>query len=84
MFARRSSTRSPGKAAAPCSTSLYATADVILTTYEEIADVTLSFRERPYRLADPFATAAPPDATDDLFVAIEEPLGIVEVTVERT
>ena len=64
--------------------ALYATADVILTTYEEIADVTLSFRERPYRLADPFATAAAPDAADDLFVAIEEPLGIVEVTVERT
>ena len=59
-------------------------ADVILTTYEEIADVTLSFQERPYRLADPFATGARPDVPDDLFVAIDEPLGIVEVTVERT
>jgi urate oxidase len=64
--------------------ALYATADVILTTYEEIADVTLSFRERPYRLADPFATGANPDVSDDLFVAVDEPLGIVEVTVERT
>lgn len=64
--------------------ALYATADVILTTYEEVADVTLSFLERPYRLPDPFAPAADPDAPDDLFVAIEEPLGIVEVTVERT
>jgi urate oxidase len=63
--------------------ALYATADVILTTYEEIADVTLSFRELPYRLADPFATSTP-DAPDDLFVAVDEPLGIVEVTVERT
>ena len=64
--------------------ALYAAADVILTTYEEIADVTLSFRERPYRLADPFATGAHPDVPDDLFVAVDEPLGIVEVTVERT
>jgi urate oxidase len=64
--------------------ALYAAADVILTTYEEIADVTLSFRERPYRLADPFATGAHPDVPDDLFVAVNEPLGIVEVTVERT
>lgn len=64
--------------------ALYGTADVILTTYEEIADVTLSFRERPYRLADPLATAAHPDSPDDLFVAMDEPLGVVEVTVERT
>ena len=64
--------------------ALFATADVILTTYEEIADVTLSFRERPYRLADPFATEVDPEVPDDLFVALDEPLGIVEVTVERT
>ena len=63
--------------------ALYATAEVILTTYEEIADVTLSFRERPYRLADPLASAVT-HLPDDLFVAIDEPEGIVEVTVERS
>ena len=61
--------------------ALYATADVILTTYDEIADVTLAFHERPYRPADPFAS--PEGLSDDLFVAIDEPVGIVEVTVER-
>jgi urate oxidase len=63
--------------------ALYGIADVILSSYEEIADVTLTFRERPYRLADPFATAADPAVPEDLFVAIDEPLGVVEVTVER-
>ena len=63
--------------------ALYATAEVILTTYEEIAEVTLTFRERPYRLADPLATGMA-HGPDDLFVAIDEPLGVVEVTVERS
>ena len=59
--------------------ALYAAADVILSNYEEIADVTLSFHEFPYRPADLLAS----DARDDLFVALDEPLGVVEVTVER-
>ena len=61
--------------------ALYAAADVILSNYEEIADVTLSFHEHPYRPADPLAVGA--GTSDDLFIAIEEPLGVVEVTVER-
>ena len=61
--------------------ALHAAADVILSMYEEIADVTLSFQEHPYRPADLFAAGA--ENPDDLFVAIEEPLGVVEVTVER-
>ena len=61
--------------------ALHAAAEVILSTFEEIADVTLSFHEYPYRPADLLAADA--DTPDDLFVAIEEPLGIVEVTVER-
>jgi hypothetical protein len=44
-------------------------------------------RERPYRPADLFSAgvdnAENLDDLDDLFVAIEEPVGIVEVTVER-
>lgn len=62
--------------------ALYAAAEVILSTYEEIADVTLSFHEHPYRPADLFAAGG--ENPDDLFVAIDEPLGIVEVTVERS
>ena len=61
--------------------TLYAIADVILATYQEIADVTLSIHERPYRPADMFSAGI--DNPDDLFVALEEPLGVVEVTVER-
>jgi urate oxidase len=61
--------------------ALHAVAAVILTTYEEVADVTLAFHEKPYRPADLFAAGT--ENFDELFVAVEEPLGIVEVTVER-
>ena len=61
--------------------TLYAIADVVLATYQEIADVTLALHERPYRPADIFSAGI--DNPDDLFVALEEPLGVVEVTVER-
>ena len=37
--------------------------------------------ERPYRPADLFS--AQTENPDELFVAAEEPLGVVEVTVER-
>ena len=59
--------------------ALYAAADVILSNYEEIADVTLSFHEFPYRPADLLTS----DSRDDVYVALDEPLGVVEVTVER-
>ena len=61
--------------------TLYAAADLVLATYDEILDVTLAMHERPYRVADPFSDAT--EALDDLFVAAEEPVGVVEVTVER-
>ena len=61
--------------------ALHAVAEVVLGMYDDIADVTLGFHEHPYRPADLFAAGA--ENPDDLFVAIEEPLGIVEVTVER-
>jgi urate oxidase len=64
--------------------TLYAMADLVLASYPEIADVTLAMQERPYRPADLFSAGVPdPDNLDDLFVAVEEPVGIVEVTVER-
>ena len=61
--------------------TLYSIAEAVLASYEEIADVTLSFGERPYRPADLFTAGL--ENPDDLFVALEEPLGVVEVTVER-
>ena len=61
--------------------TLYAIADVVLATYEEILDITLSMHERPYRPADLFSAQI--ENPDELFVAAEEPLGVVEVTVER-
>ncbi|HTI37798.1 MAG TPA: hypothetical protein VL484_09580 [Vicinamibacterales bacterium] len=53
-------------------------ADVILETYAELSSVTLTAEERPYRPADLLSLDA-----DELYVAREEPLGMVEVTVER-
>jgi urate oxidase len=64
--------------------TLYGIAEVVLSSYEELTDITLTLQERPYRPVDPFG--AGPDLDDrpeDLFVAIEEPVGVVEVTVER-
>lgn len=61
--------------------TLYAVADVVLATYEEILDVTLAMHERPYRPADLFR--ADVENPDELFVAAEAPVGVVEVTVER-
>ena len=61
--------------------TLYAIAEVALATYQEIADVTLAFLERPYRPADLFTAGI--ENPDDLFVSVEEPLGVVEITVER-
>ncbi len=61
--------------------TLYAMADLVLASYQEIADVTLALQERPYRPADVFSAGV--DNPDDLFVAVEEPVGVVEVTVER-
>jgi urate oxidase len=61
--------------------TLYGIADVVLSSYEEIMDITLSLQERPYRPVDLFSAGV--ENPDDLFVAVEEPVGIVEVTVER-
>lgn len=60
---------------------LYAIADVVLATCDELADVTLNFHERPYRPADLFATGA--ENPDELFLVVQEPVGVVTVTVER-
>ncbi len=61
--------------------TLYGIADVVLSSYEEISDITLTLHERPYRPVDLFSAGM--ENPDDLFVAVEEPVGVVEVTVER-
>lgn len=58
--------------------TLYAMGEVILATYAEISVVTLTLQERPYRPVDLLEMER-----DDLFVARDEPVGLVEVTVER-
>jgi len=64
--------------------TLYAMAELVLASYAEISDVTLTLRERPYRPVDLFSAGVDSaDNLDDLFVAVEEPVGIVEVRVER-
>jgi urate oxidase len=60
--------------------TLYAIAGVVLATYEDILDVTLALHERQYRPTDTF-TIAP--AVEDLFLVADEPVRVVEVTVER-
>ena len=61
--------------------TLYAIGDVLLATYQEIVDVTISAEERPYRPADLFdAGMVNPDV---VFTARDEPLSTVEVTVTR-
>jgi urate oxidase len=61
--------------------TLYNIADVVLASYQEIADITLALRERPYRPADLFNAGV--ENPDELFVALDEPVALVEVTVER-
>lgn len=61
--------------------TLYAIGDVLLSSYPEISVVTLAMHERPYRAADLFQARV--ENPDELFVAIEEPVGTVEVTLER-
>lgn len=59
---------------------LYSIADVILATYQEISSVTLSMQEFPYRPVDLLELAVDGDT---LFVARDEPLGVVEIRAER-
>lgn len=60
--------------------TLYAIADVVLASYLEISEVTLSLEERPYRPVDLLELALDGDA---LFIAHDEPVGVVEITVGR-
>jgi urate oxidase len=62
--------------------TLAAIADVALASFPEILDITLSMHERPYRPADLFSAGV--ENPDDVFLVLDEPLGMVEITVERS
>jgi urate oxidase len=61
--------------------TLYALGDVLLASYPEISVVSLAMHERPYRPVDLFHANV--ENPDELFVAVEDPVGVVEVTLER-
>jgi urate oxidase len=61
--------------------ALHGVGEVLLATYDDIAQVSLAFRELPYRPADLFAAGT--ENPDELFVAVDEPVGLVEVSLER-
>ena len=60
--------------------TLAAIAEVVLASYQEIAQMTLSLQEHPYRPVDLLELAVDGDA---LFVVRDEPVGLVEITVDR-
>jgi len=60
--------------------TLSSIADVVLASYHEISQVTLGVQELPYRPVDLLELSVDGDA---LFVAHDEPVGTVEITVDR-
>ena len=60
--------------------TLRAIAEVVLASYQEISQVSLTLHEQPYRPADLLDLAPEPDS---LFVAHDEPVGILELSVVR-
>jgi urate oxidase len=60
---------------------LHAIGDVLLASFPEISVVSLTMHERPYRPADLFHANV--ENPNELFISADEPLGVVEVTLER-
>lgn len=60
--------------------TLRAVADVVLASYQEIAQVWLTLHERPYRPVDLLELSEEPDS---LFVARDEPVAVIDISVER-
>jgi urate oxidase len=60
--------------------TLTAIADVLFGSFGEISQVTLSVQERPYRPVGLLELSIDGDA---LFVAHDEPVGVIEMTVDR-
>jgi urate oxidase len=61
--------------------TLHAIGEVALASHPDIVEITLSMQERPYRPADLFSAGV--ENPDDLFLVFDEPLGMVEVTLDR-
>jgi hypothetical protein len=55
-------------------------AGVVLASYQEIAQVSLTLQEHPYRPVDLLELALEHDA---LFIAHDEPVGVLEISVDR-
>jgi urate oxidase len=60
--------------------TLRAMAGVVLASYQEIAQVSLTLQEHPYRPVDLLELALEHDA---LFIAYDEPVGVLEISVDR-
>ncbi len=60
--------------------TLRAMAGVVLASYQEIAQVSLTLQEHPYRPVDLLELALEHDA---LFIAHDEPVGVLEISVDR-
>jgi urate oxidase len=60
--------------------TLSSIAEVVLASYQEIAQVTLGVQERPYRPVDLLELSVDGDV---LFIAHDEPVGVLEITVDR-
>ncbi len=61
--------------------TLHDIAEVALSSYPHIADITLTMQERPWRPVDLFSAGV--ENPDDLFLALDAPLTVVELTLER-
>ena len=60
--------------------TLAAITDVVLESYQEITQLTLALEEHPYRPVDLLELSIEGDA---LFVVRDEPVGLIEITVDR-
>ncbi|HET7695243.1 MAG TPA: hypothetical protein VFK57_06000 [Vicinamibacterales bacterium] len=60
--------------------TLAAIAEVVLQSHQEIAQITLTLEEHPYRPVDLLELSVEGDA---LFVVRDEPIGVIEITVDR-
>jgi urate oxidase len=59
---------------------LSAIAEVVLASYHEISQMRLTLQEQPYRPVDLLELSVDDDL---LFVAYDEPVGLIEITVDR-
>jgi urate oxidase len=61
--------------------TLYAMAEAVLSAYEEIAEITLTMPNRHHLLVD--LSSFKLENRNEIFVATEEPHGVIEATITR-